>query len=473
VYYDKDKNNESLYLQTPFFKFIQPVEKINSNGKTYNEIYLFLTPQDPTTNSFIELINSIETKSGKHINSLSHKQLSISQVIKSSILDDENSNQVIKYIKVKLLDQTKIEHNKKRISITELNELINKVNLKFIFEINMLWLNSNKMGIYLKPLKIRAIDILPELEFEFRDDPNIDSPHENNQTEYDNIKSILNNQPLMSLNDSIFNNQHQNQQQQQQHQNQHQNKHQNKHQTFTESVSLGAFIPSSGSDKNNDNDNNLQKKLKDELFVMEHIKEKNNSKDSTRASKKNQQNKLQIYNLNNVESVSVSESEDDSVVSKSVDDSDTESSINLKSKCKTKSKSKSKSKTKSKSYSERSPSLEDSSSSICIEEYSRKSKKVKSPVIQVVQQVRSVVQENVQETHKKRGRPKKNQLNDLEKVSEKVITKSEKKTNKQKSIAQLKQLLSDESSKINNLNDNINGSDIESLEIDLDELDNS
>jgi hypothetical protein len=66
--------------------------------------------------------------------------------------------------------------------------------------------NSNKVGLYLKPLKIRAIDIINEPEFEFRDD-HIDSPHEINQTECDNIKHILNSQSLMSLNESMFNNQ--------------------------------------------------------------------------------------------------------------------------------------------------------------------------------------------------------------------------------------------------------------------------
>lgn len=391
--YVKYKDNESLYLQTPIFKFIEPIKKINSNGKIYNEIYLFLTPHDSTTFSFIDLINSIELKSVEYINSILNSSLMTSKVIKSSNLDDEeNSGQVIKYLKVKLLEQTKIEYNTKYITISELNKLTNKVNLKFIFELNMLWFNTNKVGLYLKPLKIKVIDIIPEADFEFRDEQHSDSPYDNNYTENDNIKSILNNQDLILLNESIFDDKHKQDLQK------NTNSTLFNYQTVSDSISiskLGAFIPMTINMSNN----NLQKKLKDELFVMENIKEKNNSRDSTKSSKKNLQNQVKDNTPKNIKQSIESVSDLESI----------SSSIS-----------------------------KNNSSSVRIEQLSRKTKNKKSNS----STDRFNKQNDIKETSKKRGRPKK------------VVSE-----NKQKSIDQLKKLLSDET-KINN-----NNSETDSLDI--------
>ena len=203
INYNNNNSNESLFLQTPNLKFIEPiVTQQNVKGSKFNILYLFLSPQDPTTSSFIDLISKIETKSCNHINSVHSNNVEISSVIKSYDLDEGN-NQVVKYLKVTLLNNTKIEYNNKIIGFNELDQLVNKVNLKLIFEINMLWISQTKLGIYLKPIKIKACDIIKELEF--RDDDDILSPHDIVQTEVDHINRLFTNNSLQSFNDSVFN----------------------------------------------------------------------------------------------------------------------------------------------------------------------------------------------------------------------------------------------------------------------------
>ena len=212
-YISYGKSNESLYLQTPLFRFIQPISSQKIGAKEYNEIYLFLTPHDQSTFKFIEIINNIETKCIDHIYESTEQNLMLTPVIKTSDIEsnnesiNENTNktkQVIKYMRIKLLDQTKFEYNKKQITFNELNELVSKVNLKVIFEINMFWLTQNKIGLFLKPLRIKAIDIVNNPIINFREDDNL-IQNDVLQTEVDNIKTILNNQSISTLNDSVFN----------------------------------------------------------------------------------------------------------------------------------------------------------------------------------------------------------------------------------------------------------------------------
>jgi len=165
-----NKTNKSLFLQSPNLKFIEPI--VNDKGTKYKVLYLFLSPQDKTTYKFIDLINNIEEKSCNYINSKYSKNVEISSVIKSYVLDEDN-NQIVKYLKVTLLDNTKIEYNNKIINFNELDKLVNKVNLKLIFEINMLWISQKKLGIYLKPIKIKVCDIIDEIQLNFRDDDDL------------------------------------------------------------------------------------------------------------------------------------------------------------------------------------------------------------------------------------------------------------------------------------------------------------
>jgi hypothetical protein len=194
------KPEETLYLQSPIFRFIHPVTIQSIGGKKYNELYLFLTPLDQSTFPFIKLITLIENMSYDHVTKLPKmEQYKLSQIIKTSEVENNGSKQLIKYIKIKLLNQTKIEYNKKIINIDDLNTLINKVNLKLIFDMNMLWLTQNKFGLYLKPLRIKAVDIVEDQLVEFRDEDEI-IQNDALLTEGD-IKNVIKGQ---SLNDSVF-----------------------------------------------------------------------------------------------------------------------------------------------------------------------------------------------------------------------------------------------------------------------------
>lgn len=164
-------NNNNLYLQTQIFKFLQPIESKVINNKIYNEILLFLTPYDKTTNIFINLIDYIEKKCLNYINNITDNNVILNPLIKViEINDDQQPTKYIKYIKIKLLNSTIIEYNKNQIDFNILNEMINNVNLKLIFEINTIWLSNNKIGLFLKPIKIKVIDI-PSLQIiEFREE---------------------------------------------------------------------------------------------------------------------------------------------------------------------------------------------------------------------------------------------------------------------------------------------------------------
>lgn len=201
IYMNYGDSNETLYIQSPILKFIEPIIKQKNNHKI---LYLFLTPHDSTTYSFIKLINNIENKSLKYVNHITDNNLDINKTIKNYDLDTEDSKQIIMYFKTTLLDQTKIEYQNEFITFEDLNELVNKVNLKLIFEISMLWLSNTKLGLYLKPLKIKAIDIVESPIIDFRDE-NSPSPHDLLHTEVDHIERILNSSTVINLNDSAFN----------------------------------------------------------------------------------------------------------------------------------------------------------------------------------------------------------------------------------------------------------------------------
>jgi len=199
------ETNQTLYLQSPLFKFIQPITREQKNN-LFNDLYLFLTPQDSNTFSFIDLINNLESKMlliAEQFNS----NISSTSNIKSYELDEENNNtnqikQVVKYLKIKLLDITQLEYNNNSITIDQLNDLIEIVNLKLIFEISMAWITKTKVGLYLKPIKVKAIDIPKITKVEFRDDNDNSDIQHMEQTE--NIAQIINSQTIASLSDSAF-----------------------------------------------------------------------------------------------------------------------------------------------------------------------------------------------------------------------------------------------------------------------------
>lgn len=199
-FYNINYDSNELFLQTPIFNFIEQIDTKVINNKTYNEIYLFLTPKDTTSGKFIKLISDIETIGYNYVKSELDYDHVLQPIINTITISDD-TNQVCRYIRVKLLDTTKIEYNKKEISVDDLKELLGKVTLKVIFEINMIWLNKSKMGLYMKPHKLRVENIKNDTIVNFRDD--YIEYNDILQTEYpDKLKNILNKDS--QLNDSIF-----------------------------------------------------------------------------------------------------------------------------------------------------------------------------------------------------------------------------------------------------------------------------
>lgn len=155
-------NKEPFYLQTPTFNFFQPIIEQQVGKNKYNELYLFFNKKDKGSMSFITFIGRMEDAISKHLISISHKKLELSPIIKTLCMEN---NTKIKYIKLKLINNSQFYHNKTKVTIEQFNQLINITTIQLIIEINMIWLTDSKFGLYLKPLKIKAIDTEPNVEF--------------------------------------------------------------------------------------------------------------------------------------------------------------------------------------------------------------------------------------------------------------------------------------------------------------------
>ena len=425
-FYVSYDNEQTLYIQSPTFKFIQPIIQKDNTSHSFNELYLFLNPNDSSTFQFIELMNKLEIKGQEIIDNYRSNTLVI-PIIKSCDIDennedDQNTNfdackikQVIKYMKIKLLDMTLLEYNKESITIEQLNKMVDNVNLKVIFEISMAWITKNKMGIYLKPIKIRAVDIPKITEVEFRDDSDVSDISHMEQTE--NIKQIINSQSLMSLGDSAFKTKY---------------SPSNKHSQLnniqiskinetltTESIPiLNTFIPSNGY-------NNMQTQLKNELNEIEHKnifnkngsnKKQSKSKTKSVSHNKNQYIPQQLYSQYSVTQTQLnSKTNSNSVSSEDITDSDN-NQINVTSE----------------------------SSSVEIEDFGRKKKNIKKNI-----------KNKLDDKQKKRGRPKKNEMKNTTKSSN---------DEKSDSIIKLKEILNED----DNYNEQYNQSESDSLNFDLD-----
>lgn len=260
----------SLILQTPIFKFINEVTTSRVNGKIYNDLFLFLTPNDNSTYDFISLFSNLEQRicylleNGHNIRS---KDIVFSSFIKSYETESTENKEkhTIRYIKTKLLDITKIDYNGNCIDIDVLNELINRVDIKMLFEINSIWLSNDnqiKINIFVKPIKIRAIDIVNDIDVEFRDD-DLDVFNDFCQTEHPDIfKNQLNTNSILSINDSTL-------------------------------KQLNTFLPSTGYDNNVNV--TIQKQLQTKLM---NSKQSKSSKSSDEEYEDNRQNKNNKQNNN-------------------------------------------------------------------------------------------------------------------------------------------------------------------------------
>lgn len=444
-----DRDNPNLYLQSPIFKFIQPITQKNNSIHSFNDLYLFLTPQDSSTFEFIELMNKLEIKSQEAINQ--HKNnMSVISIIKSCDIDDDQINddqlnndqlnndklnnknkcqikQVVKYLKIKLLDMTQIEYKNEHITINQLNNLVELVNLKLIFEISMAWITKNKVGIYLKPIKIKAVDVLKIADVDFREDTEMSDISNMEQTE--NIKQIINSQSLMSLGDSAFKTKCEFTEL--------------RSNTNTETIqNLNAFIPSHGY-------NNMQDQLKNELNGLNEIRHNSLRVSSSKETNKKETNKKET-----------SRKETKSLSNNKTSDKDHYKSQQLYSNY-TYSNYTTTQNNNSSSISEELLSDNESSSSIEIQNYGRKKKNINNKPVN--KPVNKPINKPV---NKKIGRPKKDQNKEI------IIQSSETSTiksndEKNDSIIKLKELINDDDINL----ENYIQSESESLNFDL-EYDN-
>ena len=268
-YFNIIYDSGSLVLQTPIFKFINEVTTSRSNGKIYNDLFLFLTPNDNSTYDFITLFSNLEQRICyllENDHNIRSKNIVFSSFIKSyetESTENAKDKHTIRYIKTKLLDITKIDYNGNSIDIDTLNELLNRVDIKMLFEINSIWLsddNKIKINIFIKPIKIRAIDIVNDIDVEFRDD-DLDMFNDFCQTEHPDIfKNQLNTNSILSINDSTF-------------------------------KQLNTFIPSTGYDNNVNV--TIQNQLKTKLLSPKQSKSSKSSKSSEEYQHDNRQDNRQ------------------------------------------------------------------------------------------------------------------------------------------------------------------------------------
>ena len=206
IYY-KEKNNK-LYIKSPLLKFIFPINKINME---YN-LYLFLIPNDEITLTFFKLLLNIEKMGSNILFDESNKEINYMTIKSYNIENSQTdnplviSNQVLRYIKLRLTSDLCIDIDNKitklaDMNLNELNSLINKVDLKLILDIENICAVGNKIAVNLKILKIKIIPCQIKTIIDFRDDEEYDNYLL--QSEYpENFNLLLNNELLNNLNET-------------------------------------------------------------------------------------------------------------------------------------------------------------------------------------------------------------------------------------------------------------------------------
>ena len=154
-----------LYLQTPLLKFVNKITQKTINNNIYNELYLMIDPNNKSNILFMNILNEIDNKLKTFICSKT-KKLEIDHCIKSLNIDET----IINFIRMKLLKNTIIEYNNKSITISQLNNLINNIDIQVIIEINIIWGTNNKFGLFLKPIRLRAVNNIQNINFRKNDD---------------------------------------------------------------------------------------------------------------------------------------------------------------------------------------------------------------------------------------------------------------------------------------------------------------
>ena len=149
-----NKKNFLLSYENKNFIIQTPNLNLNINIKEQNEYYELLLSfnEDKNNNKFMTFLSKLDNLI---LDKATKEKIKYKPILR-------NSNN-IKYIKLKLLKYNLdnnllklIDENNKNLSINDL-ESDNKINLKFIIDINAIWIKNNLCGVYLKPLLIKKL----------------------------------------------------------------------------------------------------------------------------------------------------------------------------------------------------------------------------------------------------------------------------------------------------------------------------
>lgn len=194
-YSNIEYKNAKMYVQTPILKFIHPIQKIND--KYY--LYIFLIPKDNNCMNFFNYILNLENYAIQNL--FTNGEINPITVKNYNLNDEEQGlNQSIKYLKLILNYDTKLEIDQEiielsNLNIDEFNSLISLIDLKLIIDVDNICKVGNKVALNLNTLKIKIIPANNNDQIEFREEYD----EKELATECpDNFKKYLNNTEVIS-----------------------------------------------------------------------------------------------------------------------------------------------------------------------------------------------------------------------------------------------------------------------------------
>tara|TARA_Y100000768_G_scaffold331495_1_gene270738 strand:+ start:11781 stop:12635 length:855 start_codon:yes stop_codon:yes gene_type:complete len=158
---DISQNRKNLYLNYLTDNFIiQLPELVHNNQiedyKEYYQIKINLECKNSEkTDRVVKLFTHLDDYFKELMNSNKEKFFNTKKIKYKSIIRNNND---VKYIKLKILKSNIDSHNiniscnNEKITIKELNE---KCYLKFLLNINAIWINNDSFGIYIRPIGIK------------------------------------------------------------------------------------------------------------------------------------------------------------------------------------------------------------------------------------------------------------------------------------------------------------------------------
>ena len=194
-------NNQEFIIQTP--DLYQEINTIIDKDNFY-ELNINIIDKYNKKNLFYDFLEKLDKFFINYITN-NTKLFDNHKIKYKSIL--RKSNNIDRYIKIKLLKENIINNNLKIIcnnNLIDINNLKGKSTIKMLLDINAIWINQNNCGIYIKPIIINK-SITKEFSFINETENNIlesdvdtnsksiTEPKFNNKLEKISEDSVLNN----------------------------------------------------------------------------------------------------------------------------------------------------------------------------------------------------------------------------------------------------------------------------------------